>query len=612
MKNEMEVEELVERKAEKTDPIAVSNFKLTPGNHHKISSGQVLLGMFKGEKLCFLGGAKITPLIGSVEVMGYQFSSPIARVKGFNSKPIIGELSKSSSNVRNPFNLSRLPLKEYPCYSSLTHAVLNIEAVETKESSNQAEPTKNNKKVNGLLPFSIYHKSCNLASGQHEDFTDSNKELRELLAREIPELFSKAVSFGLTSPFSSLILLSDVTPTQFQKFQGSRAFQTEARQLKNIFTPSDIPRFFPGFYPIVESIPYMTALHAPEAWTDSCLAFAQTASDYVQGDSSEYPTAVVSGTKNSGKSIFSKLLVNKLLASFPAVAYINCDIGQTEFTAPGVLALHFLTEPILGPPFTQLRQPAQACYLGDTHTKNCTAHFFDAVSHFLALVQGQTHSFFTASRSPIPIVINTSGWTKGAGLNIFQKLIRLAVPSHVFQLGQGEQLVPGIIRLPIVNYDFSPTHQRFTPEHHRTLSLTSYLLSCPTGWCHSIPLTLQTPKIMPWSQVEFWVLSGDLDVSQTLYAFSGSIVGVYTSANLLPSPPTQTILPPKLVKSHVASFPPPAHYNCIGLALIRGIDRSTGMLHLITPLSEKAMSQVVAIAKGSQCLPHELMDLANR
>lgn len=265
-----------------------------------------------------------------------------------------------------------------------------------------------------------------------------------------------------------------------------------------------------------------------------------------------------------------------------------------------------------GPPFTQIREPAQASYLGETHTKNNTTHFFDAVSHFLALVQGQTHPFFATDRTPIPIVVNTNGWTQGAGLSLLQKIICLATPSHTFQLGKGEQVTSGIIRLPIVRYDFSPIHQRFNPEHHRTLSLASYLLSSPTGWCFDSPLTFHKPKIVPWSQVEFWVLTGDLAVSQTLYAFNGSIVGLYTSKTMPHPTPSQDILPPKLVKSHVAPFPPSTHYNCIGLALIRGIDKSTGMLHFITPLSKEALSHVVAIAKGSQSLPHGLMDISNQ
>ncbi len=34
--------------------------------------------------------------------------------------------------------------------------------------------------------------------------------------------------------------------------------------------------------------------------------------------------------------------------SCTCVAYLECDVGQTEFTAPGCVALHLITTPVLG------------------------------------------------------------------------------------------------------------------------------------------------------------------------------------------------------------------------------------------------------------------------
>lgn len=44
---------------------------------------------------------------------------------------------------------------------------------------------------------------------------------------------------------------------------------------------------------------------------------------------------------------------------FPAVAYLECDPGQCEFTCPEVLSLHVLTEPVFGPPYVHQRVPAK-------------------------------------------------------------------------------------------------------------------------------------------------------------------------------------------------------------------------------------------------------------
>ena len=43
--------------------------------------------------------------------------------------------------------------------------------------------------------------------------------------------------------------------------------------------------------------------------------------------------------------------------SHSKVAYLECDIGQPEFTVAGVVALNIVTEPLVGPAFTHLREP---------------------------------------------------------------------------------------------------------------------------------------------------------------------------------------------------------------------------------------------------------------
>jgi polynucleotide 5'-hydroxyl-kinase GRC3/NOL9 len=42
---------------------------------------------------------------------------------------------------------------------------------------------------------------------------------------------------------------------------------------------------------------------------------------------------------------------------YPTVAYLETDVGQPEFTVPGMLSLHLLTAPVFGPPNMHLRDP---------------------------------------------------------------------------------------------------------------------------------------------------------------------------------------------------------------------------------------------------------------
>ena len=65
---------------------------------------------------------------------------------------------------------------------------------------------------------------------------------------------------------------------------------------------------------------------------------------------------LVCGPVDVGKSTLSRYLVNYLLNRWPVVCYIDLDVGQSEFTVPGVVSLHLLSEPVLGPPMTHIRR----------------------------------------------------------------------------------------------------------------------------------------------------------------------------------------------------------------------------------------------------------------
>ncbi|KAK2494071.1 hypothetical protein MC885_016366, partial [Smutsia gigantea] len=59
------------------------------------------------------------------------------------------------------------------------------------------------------------------------------------------------------------------------------------------------------------------------------------------------PIILVCGHQDVGKSTFNRYLMNRLLNSIPCVDYLECDLGQTEFTPPGCISLLNITEPIL-------------------------------------------------------------------------------------------------------------------------------------------------------------------------------------------------------------------------------------------------------------------------
>lgn len=71
----------------------------------------------------------------------------------------------------------------------------------------------------------------------------------------------------------------------------------------------------------------------PEAWSDAAASIAYSPV------TSNPPVALICGAKNSGKSTFSRHLLNTLLQRYKKVAYLDTDVGQPEFTPPGFISL---------------------------------------------------------------------------------------------------------------------------------------------------------------------------------------------------------------------------------------------------------------------------------
>ena len=65
---------------------------------------------------------------------------------------------------------------------------------------------------------------------------------------------------------------------------------------------------------------------------------------------------LVKGPKNTGKSTFARTLLNKLLETYERVAFLECDLGQSEFTPGGMVALNVISRPVFG------TLPPQPCY----------------------------------------------------------------------------------------------------------------------------------------------------------------------------------------------------------------------------------------------------------
>lgn len=94
----------------------------------------------------------------------------------------------------------------------------------------------------------------------------------------------------------------------------------------------------------------------PSSWEKAiiaALASLDSGSTLIENDGArEFSTIpsiyLVRGTKRTGKSTFSRTLLNRLLKYYRRVAYLECDVGQTEFTPPGLVSLNIVEQPLFG------------------------------------------------------------------------------------------------------------------------------------------------------------------------------------------------------------------------------------------------------------------------
>ncbi|PHH79636.1 hypothetical protein CDD82_2249 [Ophiocordyceps australis] len=153
----------------------------------------------------------------------------------------------------------------------------------------------------------------------------------------------------------------------------------------------------------------------------------------------EPATALICGPKSAGKSTFSRLLTNRLLTCANSdepgnqlahgVAVLDIDPGQPEYSPPGTLSLVHVTKPNLGAPFTH---PS----LDDEGFKIVRCHALATVNpasstDLYAECTMDLYSCYRQTLRNCPLLINTSGWVLGLGLELLLEVIGKIGPAEV-------------------------------------------------------------------------------------------------------------------------------------------------------------------------------------
>ncbi|PBK72170.1 hypothetical protein ARMSODRAFT_987216 [Armillaria solidipes] len=373
----------------------------------------------------------------------------------------------------------------------------------------------------------------------------------------------------------------------------------------------------PGVHMVSRRTKHCEPFYVSPSWSSALSSVSP-----IEADASE--VYVVEGPKKTGKSTFARTLVNQLLDRYQRVAYLECDVGQSEFTPGGMVALNIIESPVFGPPFTHPTLPIHAHYIGATTPKSSPSHYLSAIQ---SLVQTYRLDIQTPTDmgiegdddrtwDRIPLVVNTMGWTKGLGADLLQKIHAMVEPTQIFEF-----------EAPIIDNSW-PTR---APAHHlikpipssnlysavdtRTLSIMSYFHAVfPSAinpdsfrqitamkWNTSLPLCAKRPYEVDISAaVDQVILTGagteDVRPSEIQCVLNGALVGLVScepgslDTPLDGIPYTQGALPPSTQSS-----------SCYGLALIRSL--SPSVLHVLTPSPPASLHKARVLVKGEMELP---------
>jgi polynucleotide 5'-hydroxyl-kinase GRC3/NOL9 len=366
---------------------------------------------------------------------------------------------------------------------------------------------------------------------------------------------------------------------------------------------------------------------------------------------------VFAGAKGVGKSTALRYCFNQLLSScsdsgeyiVPAVAVLDADVGQPELGPPGLLSLSIRTSPLLQQPHTHFLVPEVPQYV--------RAYFFGSTTsetdpqRYMECIRGLLRAFYeNVDGTRVPLLVNLDGWVKGLGMEVLQALIQETLqPTHCVQIlgdlksrvfdlkvqeertmlhtcyafnsiqeKNGSGTPPSVDNpslLPVPAHSMS-----LPPASLRSLRLLAYFLeqndhnddSIVTIWnrvgfgrnqqegflndlaCElAHRLAAAPPYVVPMETVDCIFSNAELhkDIrSEELIwnAFNGSIVGLLCKQ--------------QHSDDDAANILDPAMLPCVGLGIVRSIDRVRRLFYILTPVAHDDLVSVNALSLASNTL----------
>ncbi len=337
------------------------------------------------------------------------------------------------------------------------------------------------------------------------------------------------------------------------------------------------------------------------------------------------PRIMAVGAKSSGKSTSNRLLCNKILSWTPIhkCYYLDIDPGQPEFGPPGIISLVEVAVPLLGPTFTHPASPLSPDHMVVYKHAIAASSFKDDPEHYKACVLDLAKHV----DKRYPLIINSCGWVAGLGASVLADLAQDLDVSDIIvmepvdsSLAESfQQCTPSVALHRIARRPPRPSAR--TPAEQRAMQTMAYF--------HSKHIAVEDAHLRwsgkPISRVRPWVVSYAGDTPDIIAVMSygqnptpeflcevldGAIVAINEvdeEAALDLSERTDRTPEglPFVASDHHGISPtlPPSQSNCLGLALVRGIDTENKQLHLVTPIPENHVENLaerkIVLVRGS-------------
>ncbi|KAF7775876.1 hypothetical protein Agabi119p4_4269 [Agaricus bisporus var. burnettii] len=433
-------------------------------------------------------------------------------------------------------------------------------------------------------------------------------------------------------------------------FEG--VFDSYGRQDDSISSPFQLP----GLYLVQKQARDLVPFSMPPTWSETISTFSTPPTSTLPS-SRAGPTYLVKGPKKCGKSTFARTLLNTLLSHYSRVAYLECDIGQSEFTPPGIVALNVVSNPLFGPAYTHLTFPVRSHFIGSTTPKASPTAYLEGVRNLYEFWRIEIANAYVGDDDPdgrvvdtVPLIVNTMGWIKGLGADLMRQIEEMVEPSEIFEFQSDE---PGFTYGDQNHTAFSDTPNAggyelvprklepapssvlstsFTPADQRTISIISYFhaifpslskrrnsypnfdsQSCIQSWDVSLPLCAIAPyEVDVGVAFDQVILTGpgseDVVFEEVGRVLNGALVGfIQLDHHQYQGKEDKSAGIP-----YVQARPPPSasESSCIGLGLIRGTSTTTVtttspnmILHILTPVPPPLLANARLLVKGEMELP---------